>query len=156
MFRISTQAFVVSSASVQEVRAVDSIAGLAFEVPQTRVGKVRHAFKRGDRTIYIVNGALHFGLPLSSASLVFMLRRTRTALLIDGIERMSTMSSLQGLSNAFHHDERSWYRGLTVLDQAVVPVINPDGFLTHEELITLDTSILNSSAPAMAAEAQLS
>jgi hypothetical protein len=60
------------------------------------------------------------------------------ALLVDGIEKMPTMSRLQALPGAFCHEERAWYRGLTVLDQNVIPVVNPCGFLTAEELALLD------------------
>jgi len=57
-----------------------------------------------------------------------VLRKTRTALLIDGIEKMTTMTRLQALPLSFCHEERQWYRGLTALDQTVVPVVHPEGF----------------------------
>jgi chemotaxis signal transduction protein len=69
-----------------------------------------------------------------------VLRRTRTALLIDGIEKMSTMTRLQALPQAFCNEERTWYRGVTALDQNVVPVVNPEGFLTSEEIALLELS----------------
>jgi hypothetical protein len=84
---------------------------------------------------------MHFGVPLTPGALVFILRRTRTALLIDGIDKMSAMTMLQALPQAFCHEERQWYRGLTALDQTVVPVVNPEGFLTTEELALLDASM---------------
>jgi hypothetical protein len=114
--------------------------------------KVRHSIRRGDRTQYIVNAALHFGLQPQPASLVFFLRRTRTALLIDGIEKMTTMSRLQSLSLAFQGEERNWYRGLTTLDQAVVPVVHPEGFLSLEELTILEAAQL--AADAQGAQVQ--
>ena len=140
LFRVSGQTFAISSASVQEVRSVDNIAGLARDLPESHLKKVRHSIHRGDRTLYIVNAALHFGLQPQPASLVFFLRRTRTALLIDGIEKMTTMTRLQALSHAFQGEERNWYRGLTALDQAVVPVVHPEGFLSLEELTLLEAA----------------
>src|SRR5262249_14929499 len=103
--------------------------------------KVRHVLKRGDKMLFVVNGAVHFGLPLSPGTLVFVLRHTRTALLIDAIEKMTSMTRLQALPLAFCHEERFWYRGLTALDQSVVPVVNPDGFLTADELSLLDAAL---------------
>lgn len=141
LFRISGQLFAISSSSVQEVRSVDSLAGAAAEIPSPVMKKVKHIVRRGDKSLYVVNAAMHFGLPLSPGALVFVLRRTRTALLIDGIEKMSSMTVLQALPHAFCHEERQWYRGLTGLDQSVVPVVNPDGFLTQEELALLDASM---------------
>ena len=142
LFRVSGQTFAISSASVQEVRSVDNIAGMARDLPQSHLRKVRHSIRRGDHTLYIVNAAIHFGLQPHPASLVFFLRRTRTALLIDGIDKMTTMTRLRALSLAFQGEERNWYRGLTALDQAVVPVVHPEGFLSLEELTLLESAQL--------------
>jgi len=138
LFRASNQIFAISSASVQEVRSVDSLAGAAVEVNEGSLAKVRHAIQRGDRNLYVVNAPLHFGLRPTPAALIFLLRKSRVALLVDGIEKMTTMSRLQALPGAFCHEERAWYRGVTVLDQNVIPVVNPSGFLTSEELALLD------------------
>jgi chemotaxis signal transduction protein len=138
LFRCSAEIFAISSSSVQEVRSVDSLAGAETEVADSGIPKVRHALRRGDRTVYVVNAAIHFGLKASPASLIFILRNSRVALLLDGIEKMTTMSRLQALPLSYCHEERSWYRGLTVLDQNVVPVVNPLGFLSAEEFQLLD------------------
>jgi chemotaxis signal transduction protein len=145
LFRSSNQVFAISSGSVQEVRSVDSLAGAAKEISEPSLGKVRHAIRRSDRNLYVVNVALHFGLPPSAAMLIFLLRKSRVALLIDGIEKMTSMTMLQALPNAFCHEEHRWYRGLTVLDQSVIPVVNPAGFLTAEELSLLDA--ISATAP---------
>jgi chemotaxis signal transduction protein len=147
LFRISGHPFAVSSASVQEVRSVDSLAGVATEIDQPTLRKVRHVVRRGDKALYVVSGAAHFGLPASSAGLVFVLRKTRTALLVDGIDKMATMTRLQALPLAYCHEERAWYRGLTALDQNVIPVVNPEGFLTADEFALLDASIVPETIP---------
>jgi chemotaxis signal transduction protein len=141
LFRVSGQLFAVSSASVKEVRSVDTLSGAAKEIAQAGVRKVRHIVQRGEHSLYVVNGAMHFGLPPFAPALVFVLRRTRTALLVDGIEKMTTMTRLQALPQAFCNDERDWYRGVTAIDQTVVPVVKPEGFLTPDELFLLDSSL---------------
>jgi chemotaxis signal transduction protein len=138
LFRASNQIFAISSASVQEVRSVDSLAGAAVEITEPSLVKVRHAIRRGDRNLYVVNATIHFGLRPTPAALIFLLRKSRVALLVDGIEKMTTMTRLQALPGAFCHEERIWYRGLTVLDQNVIPVVSPSGFLTAEEILLLD------------------
>ena len=138
LFRISGQLFALSSASVQEVRGVDSLWGAAAEISAPGLRKVSHVVRRGDQSLFIVNGALHFGLPPSPGTLVFVLRKTGTALLVDGIEKMTTMTRLQALPQCFCHEERNWYRGLTALDQTVVPVVHPEGFLLPEEAALLE------------------
>jgi chemotaxis signal transduction protein len=142
LFRVSGQLFAVSSASVQEVRGVDTLSATSKEVALPDLPKVKHYVHRGENSLYVVNAAMHFGLRPAPPALVFVLRRTRTALLIDGIEKMTTMTRLQALPLAFCHEERVWYRGLTAIDQAVVPVIKPEGFLTPDQLFSLDASLL--------------
>ncbi|HWZ23872.1 MAG TPA: chemotaxis protein CheW [Verrucomicrobiae bacterium] len=140
LFRVSGQLFAVSSGSVQEVRSVDSMAGSAAEITGAGLKKVRHIVRRGDKSLFVVNAALHFGLPVTAGLLVFVLRRTRTALLVDGIEKMTTMTRLQALPQAYCNEERIWYRGVTALEQNVIPVVNPEGFLTSEEIALLEQS----------------
>jgi chemotaxis signal transduction protein len=141
LFRISDQLFAVSSSSVQEVRGADSLAGRAREINAPGLRKVHQFMRRSDKTLFIVDGAAHFGLPASRGTLVFVLRNTRTALVIDSIEKMTTMTRLQALPLSFCHEERQWYRGLTALDQTVVPVVHPEGFLSREELTLLDAAL---------------
>jgi chemotaxis signal transduction protein len=155
LFRCSSQVFAISSASVQEVRSVDGLAGSPQEINEPSLPKVRHMFRRGENNIYVVNAALHFGLRPSPASLIFLLRKSRTALLIDAIEKMTTMTRLQALPGAFCHEERDWYRGLTVLDQVVVPVVSPAGFLTADELFLLDATASRLAVPGVAAAGEL-
>ena len=142
LFRVSGQVFAISSSSVQEVRGIDTLAGAGKEITHASLHKVKHFVQRGENSIYVVNAAMHFGLPPSTPALVFVLRNTRTALLIDGIEKMTSMSRLQALPQSFCHEERDWYRGLTALDQSVLPVVKPEGFLTPDELFLLDASML--------------
>ena len=147
LFRISGQPFAVSSASVQEVRSVDSLAGVAIGIDLPTLRKVRHVVRRGEKVLYVVSGTAHFGLPASPAGLVFVLRKTQTALLVDGIDKMATMSRLQALPLAYCQEERNWYRGLTALDQNVIPVVNPEGFLNAEEIALLDASLVPQVVP---------
>jgi len=154
LFRASSQVFAISSASVQEVRSVDSLAGVAVEVNESTLLKVRHAIQRGDRNLYVVNAPMHFGLRPTPAALIFLLRKSRVALLVDGIEKMTTMTRLQALPGAFCHEERVWYRGVTVLDQNVVPVVNPSGFLTSEEIVLLDAVTSHKNLPQTGASTQ--
>jgi len=153
LFRVSGQLFAISSGSVQEVRSVDGLTGTTQEISQSIVPKVRHTIRRGDTTHYVVSGTSHFGLPAASAGLVFFLRQTPTALLIDGIDKMTTMTYLQALPQTFCREEREWYRGLTALDQMIVPVVKPEGFLTVEELTLLD-SVLRAERQHQTEEAE--
>lgn len=141
LFRIGEQLFALSSSSVQEVRSAESLCGGATEIEAPGVEKVRQFVRRGNNTLFLVSGATHFGLSATEGILAFVLRNTRTALLVDSIERMTSMTRLQALPLSFCHEERQWYRGLTALDQTVVPVVRPEGFLSDEDLRTLDAAL---------------
>jgi len=141
LFRIGEQLFALSSSSVQEVRSADSLCGGAYEISAPGVDKVRQFVRRGANTLFLVSGAAHFDLCAPDGILAFVLRNTRTALLVDSIEKMTAMTRLQALPLSFCHEERQWYRGLTALDQTVVPVVRPEGFLSDEELMKLDAAL---------------
>jgi chemotaxis signal transduction protein len=154
LFRAGGQLFAISSASVQEVRSMESVTNTGRTVSHPEIAKVQHFVQRGEASLYVVNAAMHFDLPPGPAELVFVLRRTRTALLVDGIDRMASMTRLQALPQSFCHEEREWYRGLTALDQSVIPVIKPEGFLTEDELFALDATMLQSGAKDSSVGAQ--
>ena len=67
------------------------------------------------------------------------------------MDRMATMTRLQALPLAYCHEERHWYRGLTALDQMVIPVVDPEGFLSADELALLDASVVPPAASAQTA-----
>lgn len=141
LFRIGGQLFAISSAAVQEIRSTDILSGAATEITLPEVRKVQHVLHRGRRVRYVVHGGTLFGLPASRATLVFLLRSGRAALLVDSIEKMAAITRLQAMPQAFCHEERAWYRGLTVLEDGVVPVVNPEGLLMPEEIALLDATI---------------
>jgi hypothetical protein len=44
------------------------------------------------------------------------------------------ISALHALPPAFTHEERGWYRGLAVMNGAVVPVVNHNAFLSKGDM----------------------
>jgi hypothetical protein len=74
-----------------------------------------------------------------------MLRQIRVAVLVDKIERMAELSGLHALPRAFVGTERQWYRGLACLDDQVIPVVSPMGFLTSQEFERLDGAAAEAS-----------
>jgi chemotaxis signal transduction protein len=86
----------------------------------------------------VVNACTHFNLPVTRPTLVLILRQLRVAVLVDKIERMAEISAVHTLPHAFIGDERRWYRGLAYVEDHVIPVIEPAGFLTREEFKALE------------------
>jgi chemotaxis signal transduction protein len=141
LFAVANQMFAIAADAVQEIRSTDSLAGSAIEIDQIEIGKVRHTVVRSRRTYFVVNAGMHFGLPVTRPLLVLILRNLRVAVLIDRIDRMAEISRVLPLPLAFSGDERRWYRGLAQVDDLVIPVIRPDGFLTEEEFRALDLAV---------------
>jgi chemotaxis signal transduction protein len=138
LFCIANQTFAIAADAVQEIRSTDSLGGTAIEIEQAEVPKVRHLVERARRTYYVVSGCAHFGLRVTRPTLVLILRQIRAAVLVDSIERMADVATVHPLPRGFEGNERKWYRGLTYLEDRVIPVINPGGFLTMEEFSRLD------------------
>jgi len=130
--------FGIAASSVQEIRSTDSMAGAANEIEHTNVPKVRHMLEWGHRTSYVVNAGMHFGLPATRPALVLILREARVAVLVDKIDRMTEVAGVHPLPRAFTGEERRWYSGLAYVDDSVIPVVQPSGFLTQEELAHLE------------------
>ena len=138
VFSIAEFSFVISAASVQEIRSVDSLGGIVVDLDRPVLRKVRHIVERDSRSYYVVSGCEHFHLSVSRPTTVLILHSAPVAVLVDRIEEMAEMRVLLALPRSFHGEERTWYRGLTVLDGKVLPVANPQGFLTAEELQQLE------------------
>lgn len=146
LFSVAHQMFAIAAESVQELRSTDSLGGSANELEHPSVPKVRHTFERGHRTYYVVNACVHFGLRTTRPTLVMILRQLRVAVLVDRIERMAEIPAVHPLPLAFAGDERRWYRGLAYLDDHVIPVIDPTGFLKREEFQLLDRAAKESAS----------
>jgi chemotaxis signal transduction protein len=151
LFCIANQTFAIAADAVQEIRSTDSLGGTAIEIEQAEVPKVRHLVERARRTYYVVSGCAHFGLRVTRPTLILILRQIRAAVLVDSIERMADAATILPLPRAFQGEEKKWYRGLTYIDDRVIPVIRPGGFLTTEEFARLDhAAAVASAAPQMA------
>jgi chemotaxis signal transduction protein len=138
VFSIAGYSFLISAGSVQEIRSTDSLGGVVRELGQSALRKVRHVVERDARSYYVVSGCEHFHLNLTRPTSVLILRNVPVAVLVDGIDEMAEMRVLLALPRSFQGEERAWYRGLTVLDRKVLPVVNPQGFLSAAELQLLE------------------
>ena len=145
LFTVANQLFAIAADSVQEIRSTDSL-GAAMEIEQQEIPKVRHTIERNHRTYFVVNACVHFGLRVARPTLVLILRQVRVAVLVDKIERMTDVSAIHALPQAFIGTERRWYRGLAYLEDQAIPIVNPLGFLTTSEFKRLDSSIAEAAS----------
>ena len=140
LFSAGHRTFAIAAEAVQEIRSTDSLGGSAIELEQNDVPKVKHLVERAGRNYFIVNACAHFGLRVTRPTLVLILRKIRAAVLVDAIEKMEEIGAVHALPKAFRGAERNWYRGLAYVEDSVIPMINPAGFLTAAEFETLDAA----------------
>lgn len=138
VFSIGAFSFVIAAAAVQEIRNTDSLGGSVTDLEASAIGKVQHIVERDSRFYYVVSGYEHFRLSISRPTSVLILRDAPVAVLVDRIEEMAELRVILPLPRSFCGEERTWYRGLTVLGRRVLPVANPRGFLTQAELRQLE------------------
>jgi len=131
----------IPAGAVHEIRSTDSLAGEAALLEQADFPWIRHTIERGGTTHYVVSVGSFFGLSRTRPSLVLVLRGVRCALLIDRIERMDSLSAIYALPRAFQGDERRWFLGLALFDDGAVPMLNPRGLLTTEQMERLDARL---------------
>jgi chemotaxis signal transduction protein len=138
LFAVGDNTFAIAATAVDEIRANEGLE----QIENAKIPKVRYQLVRDGRTYYVVDGCLYFGKQPCLATRVLVLRNSRVAMLVSYIDRMTEMGNLVALPRAFVGQERSWYRGLTVLNAGsdrplVVPVVNADSFIAPSELSAL-------------------
>lgn len=133
LFAVASHTFVIAASAVDEIR--DAAAMKAFTPsPRLRVPMVNHTLTRDGKTAFVVNANTHFRLLPSPMTRVLLLRNAPVGLAVGQTHRMTEVSALYALPHAFSGEERNWYRGLALIGEDVVPVVNPSAFLDEEQL----------------------
>ena len=161
LFKAAGTRFAIPAAVVEEIRGLDGLAPFAMGIAHSRFAKVTHTLSREviarDRAAartalyFVVDVDIHVGALPTRHSRVLVLRDLPVALLVEGIERMTQIARVIALPLAFHGEERKWYRGLAVLEEKVVPVIDPTSFLNCGEIAVLQAGYRNSQMLAQGA-----
>lgn len=114
-------------------------AALLFSAGQHRLAiaasvlqEIRHG-RRQDasrlETVPTVSAGTILETPLTHGEGLLILRETQVAVRVDNMECMIEIRALHPLPHAFVGRERRWYRGLVLLGEDVIPLVNPDAFV---------------------------
>lgn len=133
LFSVSGQKFAIAAGAVNEIRNCEGMHEFSVGAISGQVEKLRYTLERGGTTYLVVDAATHFHLPAPTPGRVLILRNSGAALLVDSTDRMIDIFALHALPRAFTGEERCWYRGLAVIAEEVVPVVDPAAFLTKAE-----------------------
>jgi chemotaxis signal transduction protein len=140
LFTVGSTKFAIAANAVGEIRNTEGLRG-GPAVRHPKLNKFKHLLERENKTYFVVDANLHFHMLPSKHARVLVLRDSLVAVLVDNIERMAEISILHPRQNAVTGEERGWYRGLAVLDEHVVPVINPASFMTKAEHSLMTTAL---------------
>ena len=144
LFTIGEQLFAIDAASVNEIQSLQGLQPLGSQPRQ--FGKVRHTVTREGRRYWVVDGNVHLGMMPTHSTRVLLLDHTPVALKVDAIVRMTEIARVLPLPQAFTGEERNWYKGLALIDGAVVPLLNPDSLLSHYDMAALEQTLLTLAA----------
>jgi chemotaxis signal transduction protein len=134
VFAVGGYKLAIAAGAVKEIRGMDDLHPFTLGGISAQIAKLKYTLERNGTTYFVVDAAQHFRLPASNASRVMVLRNTPTGVLVDSTDRIMEIAALHALPPAFTHEERGWYRGLAVVNGAVVPVVNHTAFLNRPEL----------------------
>ena len=141
LFGIGPHTFAIPATDVDEIRDLHGLTSVATSTMRTAVAKVKSTLFRERKKYFVVDANQHFCLLPSKSSRVLILRESRSAVTVDSIDRIIEVPAVLPLPHAFHGDEQRWYRGVALLEDTVVPVVNSAAFLSPTEA-TLAQSLL--------------
>ena len=141
MFAVGGFRFTIAAGAVNEIRGMEGVHPFTLGGISTQIAKLKYTLERAGTTYFVVDAAAHFQLQPGQPSRVLILRNMPTGVLVDSTDRIMEISSLHALPRAFRQEERNWYRGLAVVNGAVVPVVNHHAFLNKAELEILRTGL---------------
>ena len=137
LFTVGGFKFAIAAGAVSEIRSMEGLQRFFGGTGHKAMAKVVYTLERNGLTHFVLSAAQHFHLPPSKPTRVLILRHATAAVLVDSTDRMTEISVLHALPLAFKGDERTWYRGIAILNGEVVPVVNPSAFLSRGEVAVL-------------------
>ena len=134
LFAVGPYTFAIAAVEVDEIREMHDLHPLRTSAGLSRIQNTIH---RGKRDYYVIDAATHFQMVPSKPGRLLVLRNHPVAVTADSIDKMTDVAAVHALPKPFRGLERTWYRGLAVIEGNVVPVVNPASFLSAAEAIEL-------------------
>lgn len=134
LFTVGPYKFAIAASEVDEIRDMHGLTPVVLSNAPNAVRKVRYLLRRDRRTYHVVDAGLHFHLPPSNVSRIMVLRGGLVALTADSIDKMTELTAIAPLPRAFQGEERKWFRGVALIENAVVPVVNAKAVLSNVEV----------------------
>jgi chemotaxis signal transduction protein len=150
LFMVGNYTLAIAAHAVEEIRNIEGLKPLPAGAITPRLAKFRQVLERDRKRYFVVDSNLHFRLFPSKATRLLVLRDSAAAVLVDHTDRILEIGSLHALPRAFQGEERSWYRGVAMIEDRVVPVVNPAAFMSKSEFTVLEAALAGAEAAAKA------
>lgn len=150
LFSVGGSKFAIAASAVEEIRDLVGLQRAGLGTLQQKFAKVKQTFERQGQRYFVVDACEHFHLATARPSRLLVLRHAAAAVIVDAIDCMLELSSLQALPRPFSGEERNWYRGLAVVDGKVIPVVRPEAFLSKAEVVLIEASMRDVTARMVA------
>jgi chemotaxis signal transduction protein len=147
LFAVGPHTFAIGAKGVEKIEDVQELRPIKLSAGLPRLSKVRHTLDR-ERQYFVVDASAHLLMLPSHASRVLMLRDSSVAVAVDSIDRIAEISAIHPLPHAFLGEERGWYRGVALIKDAVVPVVNAEAFLSQSDIKLLQAALSKSAQSA--------
>jgi chemotaxis signal transduction protein len=134
LFAVGPYQFAIAASEVDEIRDMHGLTPVSLKNSPIAVRKIRFMLRRERKNYHVVDASSHFHLKPSDASRVMVLRGGLVALTADSIDRMTEITAIVPLPCAFQGEETKWFRGVALIENAVVPVVNSKTVLTNAEV----------------------
>lgn len=162
LFSTSGMKFAMPAAAVDEIRNLDGLSPFAGSPLNPKLAKVKQVLTREkkdrNKTYFVVDASALFRIKPAKVGRVMVLRDSRAALAVERIDRMTQIASVISMPLAFSGEERHWYRGLALIHETVVPLVNPEAILAAGEVAVLDAMLakLKATGEKLAAKGAVS
>jgi len=148
LFSVGGSKFAIAAGEVNEIRDLSGLQKFSLDGANPRFGKVKQVFERQGRRYFVVDSCEHFHLAMARPSRLLVLQHASTAIVVDAIDCMVELNSIQALPRPFSGEERNWYRGLAVVNGKVIPVVRPESFLNSADVALIEASLRGREAAA--------
>jgi chemotaxis signal transduction protein len=146
LFSVASHRLALAAQAVEEIRNIEGLRPLHQGFGPGKVSKVKNILERDDKIYFVVDANMHLRMLSSRPARLLLMRDSSLALSVDAIDRMAEVTVLHPLPRAFRGEERDWYRGLVLIGDDVVPVLNPAALMSKAELSALESTLPRSES----------
>lgn len=145
LFAVGPHTFAIGAKAVEKIENMEELRPIKLSA-LPKLAKVKYTLDRNEKTYFVVDASAYLLMLPSRTARVLLLRGSSIAVAVDSIDRIAEISAIHPLPHGFIGEERGWYRGVALIQDAVVPVVNAEAFLSAGDLKLVQAAVTKNSA----------